>query len=556
MTARPTTRLAYLFGATILGLLLALAGAVGTASAAACGAPTKTWSGPPNGDWFTAANWTPVGVPTATDDVCIGAGASVVIGGTASANTLESSGTVTLRAGTLSLAGAGQFNSGSTLLWSGISTMTGTGTTTIAAGGTLTINDAFIAGDHFLRGGRTLTLNGTGSWSGLDNLRMGEGAAFNIAGTFTATNNQDAFWFGGAQPTLHVLAGGVLKKTTGSGVSRFGALATNDGTVRGESGILDLNGGLTNFNSGTNTLTGGAYVVSGGSTLRFPNANIVTNAASITLAGNGSQILDEASQNALRNLATNAAGSKLILLPALTVPGAFTNNGLLSIGDNNDSFTTTTTFTQTSTGTLGITVGGTTPGVNLGHLQAGGAATLAGTLALTTNPAFTPVEGQTFTIANYASKSGKFKTITGRQIPGSPLAYKVTVGATSIMLQALQSADLRLTGTAPASVLRGTNYDYTWTIDNLGPGTAKNVVLTDKLPVDVTFVSASPGCTTVGQKVTCKPANMANGATVSFTITVTAPATPGVVRNTASVTTKSVDLVATNNKKTLTTTVT
>ena len=68
MTARPTTRLAYLFGATILGLLLALAGAVGTASAAACGAPTKTWSGPPNGDWFTAANWTPAGVPTAADD--------------------------------------------------------------------------------------------------------------------------------------------------------------------------------------------------------------------------------------------------------------------------------------------------------------------------------------------------------------------------------------------------------------------------------------------------------------------------------------------------------
>jgi uncharacterized repeat protein (TIGR01451 family) len=94
-------------------------------------------------------------------------------------------------------------------------------------------------------------------------------------------------------------------------------------------------------------------------------------------------------------------------------------------------------------------------------------------------------------------EDGKFKTITGRQIPGSPLAYKVTVGATSIILQALQSADLRLTGTALASVLRGTNYDYTWTIDNPGPGTAKTVVLTDKLPVGVTFVSASPGCTAV-----------------------------------------------------------
>ena len=67
-------------------------------------------------------------------------------------------------------------------------------------------------------------------------------------------------------------------------------------------------------------------------------------------------MIDLADQDALRNLATNAVGSQLILLPALTVPGAFSNSGLLSIGDAGDSFTTTTTFTQASTGTLGITM--------------------------------------------------------------------------------------------------------------------------------------------------------------------------------------------------------
>ena len=238
------------------------------------------------------------------------------------------------------------------------------------------------------------------------------------------------------------------------------------------------------------------------------------------------------------------------------MPGAFSNSGLLSIGDAGDSFTTTTTFTQTSTGTLGIAIGGTSPGTNLGHLQVGGAAAFAGTLALTTDPAFIPSEGQKFTIANYASKSGKFSSITGVQIPSTPLAYKVTVGSASIRLTAMQAADLKLSGTAPPSIPRATNYDYSWTIDNLGPGVAKAVVLTDTLPAGVVFVSASPGCSHVGQKVTCKPANMNSGTSVSFTITVTAPGTPGTVKNTATVKTKSLDLGTTNNKKTLTTTIT
>ena len=54
--------------------------------------------------------------------------------------------------------------------------------------------------------------------------------------------------------------------------------------------------------------------------------------------------------------------------------------------------------------------------------------------------------------------------ITGVQIPSTPLAYKVKVGAGSILLTALQAADLKLSGTAPASVTHGSNYDYGWTI--------------------------------------------------------------------------------------------
>jgi uncharacterized repeat protein (TIGR01451 family) len=452
------------------------------------------------------------------------------------------------------------FAAGSTLLWNaGESFMQGTGVTTIEPGATLTINDAASSGRHVLTG-RVLNLNGTGTWSGDSKLELNSPAVFNIGGTFIANN--DGLADGGGL-RFHILPGGVWRKAAGSGITDIRPQLLNNGLLEVDSGLFNLRtSGLANYDPATHTLTGGRYVVANSSELVIHSpdghpVDVITNAADITLGGAGAQILDEASSlNVLRDLATTTAGGKLTLLPALTVSGAYQNSGLLSIGDNGDSFTTTTMFTETSTGTLGITIGGTIAGTNLGHVQVGGAATFAGTLALNTDAAFTPSEGQKFTVANYASKSGKFKTTTGVSIPNTTLAYKVAVGSSSILLTAMQAADLKLSGAAPASVPRGSNYDYTWTIDNLGPGVAKGVVLTDALPAGVVFVSASPGCSNAGQKVTCKPPNLNSGASVPFTITVTAPSTPGTVKNTASVKTSSLDLVPTNNKKTLTTTIT
>ena len=70
-------------------------------------------------------------------------------------------------------------------------------------------------------------------------------------------------------------------------------------------------GSLTNF-SGT-TLTGGTYEVLG--TLAFAGANIVTNAANITLSGPTAEIENSTtSGNALANLAGNATKSSFTLL--------------------------------------------------------------------------------------------------------------------------------------------------------------------------------------------------------------------------------------------------
>jgi hypothetical protein len=90
-----------------IGLLVTVLTLVVVAQAgAAC---TRQWSGSAgDGNWSTAANWTPVGAPTLSDDVCIRARGVVILpSGTVAVNTLSTIAGVTLRkitAGTTTLA--------------------------------------------------------------------------------------------------------------------------------------------------------------------------------------------------------------------------------------------------------------------------------------------------------------------------------------------------------------------------------------------------------------------------------------------------------------------
>src|SRR5262245_39521609 len=68
---------------------------------------TKTWNLSGGGSWSTGGNWSPPGVPTATDDVIIGPTKSnsvVSIGAPAAANSVKiSTSAATLAVGTSSL---------------------------------------------------------------------------------------------------------------------------------------------------------------------------------------------------------------------------------------------------------------------------------------------------------------------------------------------------------------------------------------------------------------------------------------------------------------------
>src|SRR5207247_1581198 len=102
---------------------------------------------------------------------------------------------------------------------------------------------------------------------------------------------------------------------------------------------------------------------------------------------------------------------------------------------------------------------------------------------------------------------------------GSATANRVTTTVGEL-------ADLAVSKTGPANVTALGSITYTIVTTNNGPSTAASVVVQDTLPQGVTFVSADNGGTEAGGIVTWPAAaSIANGASLTYTVTVTAPAT-------------------------------
>jgi hypothetical protein len=259
---------------------------------------------------------------------------------------------------------------------------------------------------------------------------------------------------------------------------------TNTGTLHVNKGsaLYVTGGGFTNFSG--STLTAGKYMVSG--TLGFDGANIVTNAAGITLTGGAAQILNDLnSANALANFATNTATGSLSLfsgkmLNTVVTSGNFTNAGKVTIGAGSGfqvsapsplvptytqtAGTTTvdgvltaaggvtiqagkvfgkgmiaspvvssgsvtvgdtatkagklspSTYTQKSTGSLNIQIGGLTVGTQYSQLAVASGASLNGTLNLKLINSFVPAIGNTFIILTTSARSGTFAHVNGLSI--------------------------------------------------------------------------------------------------------------------------------------------
>src|SRR5206468_8506417 len=105
-----------------------------------------------------------------------------------------------------------------------------------------------------------------------------------------------------------------------------------------------------------------------------------------------------------------------------TIVGAMTSKAMMTTGDSTNKpakFTITGTYTQTSTGTLNVSIGGTTVGTQYGQLAVSNGAALAGTLTLKLINSFVPSIGDVYTIITGSAVTGTFATVNGLSINSS-----------------------------------------------------------------------------------------------------------------------------------------
>lgn len=99
-------------------------------------------------------------------------------------------------------------------------------------------------------------------------------------------------------------------------------------------------------------------------------------------------------------------------------------------------------------------------------------------------------------------------------------------------------------------VIPGSIFSYQLAVNNVGPGPAADLVVTDTLPSEVAFVSVSGAnwdCSEAGGIVTCTLAGLSPGDAPVITIDVTAPGAAAALFNTAAVSASTSDPNASNN---------
>lgn len=130
---------------------------------------------------------------------------------------------------------------------------------------------------------------------------------------------------------------------------------------------------------------------------------------------------------------------------------------------------------------------------------------------------------------------------------------QVSLATVPVTMTVIPDADLWISKTAPAEVLIHTDFVYTLDYGNDGPSPAPGTVISDSLPAEVTFLSASDAsCSEASGIVTCSPGALAPGATASIDISLRATAV-GTAVNDAAIQSAAPDPDTGNNSASATT---
>ncbi|HEY1663003.1 MAG TPA: tandem-95 repeat protein [Verrucomicrobiae bacterium] len=157
--------------------------------------------------------------------------------------------------------------------------------------------------------------------------------------------------------------------------------------------------------------------------------------------------------------------------------------------------------------------------------------------------------GTNLTVNVTASTDGLYTNIAevgSSVIDPNPTNNNGTSPGSQIATSILPVADLGINKFGPANVFAGTNFTYTIVVTNGGPSIASNAVVTDVLPTNVVFSTASSGGVNIAGTVNWPLGNLASNAVTNLTLTVTAPAS-GVISNTASINSSTPDTNTVNN---------
>jgi hypothetical protein len=184
--------------------------------------------------------------------------------------------------------------------------------------------------------GAAATLKGNNGANSLGYLSLGGlSGKLEQAGALEIRQDQDIF--GSARGVVNT---GAITKAQGIGETIVQPALSQPGTLNVDTGRLKTDN-LQDYSAASKTLGGGTYNLTG--TLALPNADVVTNAATLALKGSGAQVDNSstgAADDGLDNLRSNAASGhvrvldgKSLTAPKASSPGPFTNTGTLTVGD-------------------------------------------------------------------------------------------------------------------------------------------------------------------------------------------------------------------------------
>jgi RHS repeat-associated protein len=322
------------------------------ASAAAC---TDTWTGPAEGSWTTAANWSAGHVPTESDVACIGTGKTVnVTAGTQKASVLQGEGAVKIEKSTLELLSSSEASQIKSLTmkfeavlggpatlkvtgsfsWPNQSTMSGTGTTIIEPGitGSMAAAKVNLVGRRFINRG-TLTYS--------RQIVMSEGALFENTGTLLAAAPEAIRAAEGSKAAPSFVNIGTLKKIEGTSEAPVEVSFENRGTVNGEKGSFAFRTASPTF-----TLANGS-VLEGG--IAFKEASVT--AESFT-GSSVVRLMKKATMTMPSGASSTVGGLTMEFESTLNGAGALTIS-------NNLSWTNESTMSGTGSTVLGPAASGT-----------------------------------------------------------------------------------------------------------------------------------------------------------------------------------------------------